>query len=504
MKGLLFIFLLTLNIPFISYANKDCSFDPLKTQNCIDSPPPPFLRHCYSQCLEKNEPLYIDDFVSLALYFNPDTRNSWANVMASAAGLGSALSNYFPQINAEADYTGSFIFSSINSSTSAGSAALLPGVSGKSGAHATNVLDAGATLSYLIYDFGGREASVAVARFSLIASDWTYNSILQTTIFSTVSAYYNYIASKALVVVADETLASTKASLDAANLRYEVGSAPLLDVLQAQTAYAQAKLQKIQAEAQEAINKGTLLNTIGFDADTDINIGEKPIAVNEIYDPFSLNVHSLIECAKNYRPDLTSSQYQVASKKAAIKVAEAKDWPTIALNSGYRFTHQLSGSRFTAGNQSSAVLEVSIALPIFTGFNNYYQIKLAKENYNAQVALYNKTSLGVFFDLWQAYQNFKAAYQSVVTTEELLKTAQEADRVARGRYQAGAGSILDLLLAQSQLASARQQYIQAEYSWLTDRMNLIRALGLLTQQRTQDAQSVIARKPSTSLPIPRK
>lgn len=495
------ISLLALGFPFISYANKDCSFDPLNTQYCIDSPPPPWVRHFYSQCFNKKEPLYIDDFVSLALYFNPDTRNSWANVMASAAGLGSALSTYFPQVNVEADYTGSFIFSNVRSTSSAGSAALIPDASGRGGASVTNVLDAGATLSYLIYDFGGREASVAVARFSLMASDWAYNAILQTTIFSTVSAYYNYIASKALVVVADETIASTKASLDAANLRYEVGSAPLLDVLQSQTSYAQAKLQKIQAEAQEAINKGTLLNVVGFEADADIDIGEKPIDINEIYDPFSLNVHSLIECAKNYRPDLMSADYQLSSKKAAIKVAEAKDYPIIELNSAYRFTHQLSGSRATAGNQSSAILQISVALPIFTGFNNYYQIKLAKENYNAQLALYNKTELGVTFDLWQSYQNFVAAYQSVKTTEELLKTAEEADRVARGRYQEGAGTILDLLLAQSQLASARQQYIQAQYTWLTDRMSLIRSLGLLTQQRTQDIQSAVAQKPS---PIPRK
>lgn len=466
-----FFALLLLDIPLVAHANKDYSFDPLQTQNCITSPMPAFVRHFYNQCLEKAEPLYLDDFVSLALYFNPTTRNSWASVMASAANLGSALSSYFPQINAEADYTGNFNV--------------------KNGTSTTNVLDAGATLSYLLYDFGGREASVAVAKFSLMASDWTYNSTLQNIIFSTVSAYYNYIASKELVVVADETLASTQASLDAAKLRYEVGSAPLLDVLQAQTAHAQAKLQKIQAETQAAINKGTLLTVIGFDADTDISIGEKPLAIDEIYDPFTLNVSSLIECAKNNRPDLTSAYYQMVSKQAAIQEAEAQDYPTFALNGSYRYTHRLSSSNnFSANNFSNATLELSVALPIFTGFNNYYSIKLAKENYNAQTALYNKTQLEVSFDLWQSYQNFTADYQRVVTTTELLKTAEEADRVARGRYQAGAGTILDLLLAQSQLASAREEHIRAEYTWLKDRMNLIRALGLLSVQRVQDVQNI--------------
>jgi outer membrane protein TolC len=51
--------------------------------------------------------------------------------------------------------------------------------------------------------------------------------------------------------------------------------------------------------------------------------------------------------------------------------------------------------------------------------------------------------------------------------------------VASGRYQAGVGSLLDVLVAQSSLSSARQQRVQASYNWNIYRATLAQATGNL-------------------------
>jgi outer membrane protein TolC len=51
--------------------------------------------------------------------------------------------------------------------------------------------------------------------------------------------------------------------------------------------------------------------------------------------------------------------------------------------------------------------------------------------------------------------------------------------VATGRYKAGVGAILDLLNAQSALANARQQNIQAIYTWRIAKAALAQSIGQL-------------------------
>ena len=55
----------------------------------------------------------------------------------------------------------------------------------------------------------------------------------------------------------------------------------------------------------------------------------------------------------------------------------------------------------------------------------------------------------------------------------------QSERVALGRYKAGVGTILDLLNAQSALASARLQRIQAMLDWNVSRAALAKAVGTL-------------------------
>jgi outer membrane protein len=85
----------------------------------------------------------------------------------------------------------------------------------------------------------------------------------------------------------------------------------------------------------------------------------------------------------------------------------------------------------------------------------------------------------VALDVWKAYQSLTTATQSLKTTVDLVASAEQAERVALGRYKAGVGTVLDLLTAQSALASARLQRIQAALDWFVYRATLAQAVGTL-------------------------
>ncbi len=91
-----------------------------------------------------------------------------------------------------------------------------------------------------------------------------------------------------------------------------------------------------------------------------------------------------------------------------------------------------------------------------------------------------QVGLGVTLDAWRCYYTLDSAIRQLKATADLLKTAQDNEQMALGRYKAGVGSMVDVLTAQTALATARQQRIAAEHGWEVARVQLAWALGRLS------------------------
>ncbi len=122
---------------------------------------------------------------------------------------------------------------------------------------------------------------------------------------------------------------------------------------------------------------------------------------------------------------------------------------------------------------------LNITVPIFTGFQVGYNVRQAQAALQTREANAEQIRLNVSLDVWNAYYSLDSANQQLVTTGTLTKTAQDNQDVAVGRYQAGVGTIIDLLTAQTGAASARQLRISAELNWEVARAQLALALGRL-------------------------
>jgi len=91
--------------------------------------------------------LTLAQIVDQALCNNPQTAAAWANACAQAAQVGIARSEYLPAIGAIGAAT---VTDSDGSTRAAGAQS--------SGAGRSTQRSAGVTLSYLLYDFGARDA----------------------------------------------------------------------------------------------------------------------------------------------------------------------------------------------------------------------------------------------------------------------------------------------------------------------------------------------------------
>lgn len=405
------------------------------------------------------------EILNQALCHNPQTRQAWANARFQAGQVGIAKSAYLPTIT---------LNTSISHGLNSGSGNLqVNSISSAGGSRqALNRFTPVVNLNYLIYNFGAREGKLENALKTLEASNWTHDAVLQTIMFSTIQAYYQVFATQS---AAQAALVSEKASheaLKSAQLRYDVGTAALADALLAKTAFAQAKLNQQKTEGDAKVAVGVLANALGLEADYSLNIAppylQKPDAEQDTF------VHQLIEEAKSMRPDLAAAEANVKAAEANVKAAEAGHLPSISFIANYGYNHTSLPS-----DTESWTIGMQVSVPLFTGFNVTYQIQSAKAQLEVQRANLDQLDQSVSLDVWRAYQLLNTARESFKSSEDLLASAKQSERVALGRYKAGVGTIIDLLNAQSSHANARLQLIQAQYAWLTQKAQLGKALGRL-------------------------
>jgi outer membrane protein TolC len=85
----------------------------------------------------------------------------------------------------------------------------------------------------------------------------------------------------------------------------------------------------------------------------------------------------------------------------------------------------------------------------------------------------------VIFEVFSSYYTLQTATRRVHTADDLLASAEQSTEVALARYKEGVGTVLDLLAAQSALADARAQRIQARLEWNVSLAQLAHDAGLL-------------------------
>jgi outer membrane protein len=386
--------------------------------------------------------LALADILNIALRNNKETHNAWANALAAAAAYGSERGSYFPQIGA----------------SGAISWQKSPAAGGRL-ASGERSYSAGGNLTWLLFDFGGREASVEETREALFAADWTHNAVIQSVILEVEQAYYDYFAAKALLAAQQATVDEARANLSAAEDRHSAGLATIADVLQARTALSQETLTLETLQGQILTTRGILATAMGLPANTTFDV-ELPIGAPPIKET-TASVESYLETALRERPDLAAARAQQLEASARVRGARALRYPSISASGslGRLYLNDLSDGH------EAYTASIGLNVPLFTGGSRRYDVLQARAQADAARAYAESVRDLVTLQVWTSYYNLQTANQRVRTSDDLLASATQNHEVAAGRYKAGVGSILDLLTAQSSLENARAQQVQARVDW---------------------------------------
>lgn len=399
------------------------------------------------------QPLTLIQLTDLALQRNPKTRQAWAAIRASEAGVELARAGYWPVVDASftASRSRPLNFSGQNASTQ-------------------TRYGAGVSLSYLLWDFGERSGTLDQAKFELASAQLSQNQTLQDVILLVEQSYYQVLGFEAVVEANHESLKDAETNLTAARERRSSGLATVGDVYNAEAALAGARLALQQAQGQLATARGSLAAAVGYAPDRSLPLAswEMPAKVQ----PPEQDVATLLADARDARPELLASKAKEQAAAANVRLTRGKGLPSLTLDAGAGET-RVTGVGDSA--QFSGLLTLNV--PLFAGFADRAALRQAEAQLEGARADTDDLRSQVELEVWQAYQTLRTAVATLDSSAAQLKSAQLAEDVASERYKNGLDTILDVLSAQATLANARVQQVQARLDWAAARAALGHAVG---------------------------
>ncbi|MBW9332680.1 efflux transporter outer membrane subunit [Herbaspirillum sp. RU 5E] len=331
---------------------------------------------------------------------------------------------------------------------------------------------AGVGLSSWELDLWGRLRSLDDAALqTALASEATRRAAALSLVAQVADAWLELAEIDERLAIARDTIASRQESYRIFARRVEVGATSRLNLTQIETLLTQAQALGAQLEQQRAQRLNALTLLAG--STVELPVGQARPALDAVFPELPPGTPSLL---LTRRPDVAAAEHRLQAANANIGAARAAFFPSISLTGNLGTASAELSGLFRDGSHAWS-FSPSVSLPIFTAGRLRNNLDLAEVRRDLAVANYEKAIQSAFRDVADALAARQWLTRQLAIAETAVQVQTERARLSTLRYDNGAAPFLDVLDAQRDLLSARQQRVQIRRALLSSSVALYAALG---------------------------
>lgn len=336
-----------------------------------------------------------------------------------------------------------------------------------------------------IYQGGRITSAFRTAKLTKEQALLQYQTILADALLQVRIAYYDILQTAQQIVVQEASVKLLTNELDDQKRRYEAGTVPRFNVLRAEVELANQRPSLIQARNANRIAKNNLISLLGYVVPREV-WEDIPMQLTDKLEatPYQIQLPSAIAQALQNRSELAALQKAEALRNEDIINAKAGYKPTVVGFAGYNGRNTLFQNDLTQ-TVEGFVGGVQVTWNIFDGFLTRGRVQQAKALHEgARVDVDNQIRT-IELQVRTEYSNFIEARETLESQKKVQETAEESLRLATARNDAGTGTQLDVLQAQTSLTQARSTQVQALRNYEVARARLERAIGANIMQSNE-------------------
>ncbi|WP_315436215.1 TolC family protein [uncultured Selenomonas sp.] len=336
-----------------------------------------------------------------------------------------------------------------------------------------------------LYSGGANEANIESGEIGAQSARLTTERAREDLKYEVITAYWDAVEASKKVEVQRDTVNKYDAHLKNVTALYDAGAQAKIDVLRSSVELSNARQELISAENSYEVNLATLRNLLNISRTEPLTLTTKVA-----YQPFEKPMEDCISYAYRNRLDLTVERAKLRQRELAVESARAGKRPSVNLTLGTGLTSQFRPRHDTSSDVSASV---GVSWNIFDSGVTRGAIEEAEAERDIALLNVKKEEESIDLNLRKAYLNMREAEQRFTSTGDAVRQAREDYHIANERYRAGEGILLDIIDAQTALATAETNAISARYDYARYRAQVENLMGTeLTESEHAAAEGLPA------------
>ncbi len=349
----------------------------------------------------------------------------------------------------------------------------------------------------LLRNFGlfPNRAPILIAQRNLNQARAVFQAEVNDIILQTVGNYWNVVFTRESLTVQRKSLEEAQKSYDHDKKALGLGALPPLDIYRSESQVASRRVGVIQAEYALKQAEDQFRQVIGADLDPairvlDLDLTDQPEPLGEL---LSTDIATTLTRALANRPELEATRQQLTSDELSIRLAHNSLKPDLEL-SGFYSGNGLAGNSATAGNTGLGTSLSQVFHFTYPAYGASLSLNLPIKNHSAEANLADaavsrrrdqyqqrRTTQNITLEVTNAVHALEQAKLSMEASKVALDLAQKSLRADERKYELGAETVFFVLDAQTQLAQAELNLVQAQVNFQIAVARLDHATGDLME-----------------------
>ena len=406
----------------------------------------------------------LTSLIERAIAANGDIRIAQGRLQEARAALSGTRATLLPEI----DVTGS-------ETRSLAPESLLPGTT--RGQRTADAFDAGFIANWEL-DFFGRNRRATEGSSARVEASQAGVHAAQTIVAAEVAR--NYLDLRGLqqrYQVARQSLVNQQETMRLTGKRLEAGRGTRLDVARARSLVesTEAVLPALQASIERSAFRLATLTAQPPRLVLETLATARPLPGLPVTDLAALPLGTPADLLRR-RPDLVLAERQLAASTADIGVATADLFPRVSLTGLIGFATDRASQLGSRDSQQYAV-GAALTWPLLDFGRVRSRIGISEARASQALVSYEQTVATALEEAEGALSQFSRSAQQAEHLAKSTRSADEATRLARIRFDAGAIDLLIVLDAERQALASHDALVQAQVAQATSLVSVYRSLG---------------------------
>ena len=317
------------------------------------------------------------------------------------------------------------------------------------------------TLSQNLYDAGYNELEIARSKILFNDEVIQFKITLQSLILEAIEGYLTVINYEKSLEANQKNYDSVSKAFEETKTRFDLGSATLYDLQNAEASFAIASSNLFAAEQNVQISNKSFKRVVGLQA---INL-EDQLNINNL-----VNLSNTIETAMDQNLNLLLAKSDIENKKILLLKEKKSKKPSLDISGTAEYSDSGRVDSGTELTQGSVALTLTIPL---------YQ----KDQDNSNIRKYHSQILqseiyledfraDILILIYNTYKDLQISESNMSSNQIVIQSIETSLNSLNEEYNIGTKTITDLVNEEEKLLNANVNYLNSKKNYLTNYFKL--------------------------------